>query len=108
MCPASAAACPKPCGSTCRSILCWSSEKMNTQFGLANLWSQGDIVTRGVALLLLAMSLSTWIVIVVKALDLRKFAVQARATESFWHASDFADGLSKLGTDPGNPFRELA
>jgi biopolymer transport protein ExbB len=81
---------------------------MNTQFGLVNLWNQGDIVTRGVALLLLVMSLSTWIVIVVKALDLRKFAVQGRATESFWHATDFADGLIKLGDDPANPFRALA
>jgi biopolymer transport protein ExbB len=81
---------------------------MNTQFGLVNLWNQGDIVTRGVALLLLVMSLSTWIVIVIKALDLRRFAAQARATESFWHASDFADGLVKLGADPGNPFRALA
>jgi biopolymer transport protein ExbB len=81
---------------------------MNTQFGLVNLWTQGDIVTRGIALLLLVMSLSTWIVIVVKALDLRKTAVQARATESFWNAADFADGLNKLGADPGNPFRALA
>jgi biopolymer transport protein ExbB len=81
---------------------------MNTQFGLANLWNQGDIITRGIALLLLVMSLSTWIVIFVKALDLRKSAVQARATESFWHAADFTDGLNKLGTDPGNPFRALA
>jgi biopolymer transport protein ExbB len=81
---------------------------MNNQFGLANLWNQGDIVTRGVALLLLVMSLSTWIVIIVKALDLRRFAAQARAAESFWHAADFGDGLSKLGEDPGNPFRALA
>ena len=81
---------------------------MDTRFGLADLWSQGDIITRGVALLLLVMSLSTWIVIIVKALELRKFTAQARATESFWHATDFADGLNKLGADPANPFRALA
>lgn len=81
---------------------------MNTQFGLVNLWSQGDIVTRGVAVLLLVMSLATWIVIFVKALDLRKFSAQGRQAESFWHATDFADGLNKLGTDPANPFRALA
>jgi biopolymer transport protein ExbB len=28
--------------------------------------------------------------------------------ESFWHAADFADGLSKLGTEPANPYRNLA
>ncbi len=81
---------------------------METQFGLVNLWSQGDLITKGVAVLLLVMSLATWMVIIVKALDLRKFAAQARLTESFWHAADLADGLAKLGTDPANPFRALA
>ncbi|HEY0825654.1 MAG TPA: MotA/TolQ/ExbB proton channel family protein [Ramlibacter sp.] len=80
----------------------------NNDFGLAHLWAQGDIVTRGVALLLLGMSLASWMVIIVKALDLRRFLRQARQIESFWHAADFADGLNKLGTDPANPFRALA
>jgi biopolymer transport protein ExbB len=81
---------------------------MNTQFGLFNLWSQGDIVTRGTALLLLGMSLACWIVIVLKALDLRRVSAQGRLTESFWHSADFADGVGKLGADPANPFRALA
>jgi biopolymer transport protein ExbB len=81
---------------------------MNADFGLAHLWTQGDWITRGVALLLLGMSLASWMVIIVKALDLRKFASQSRRIESFWHAADFADGLSKLGTDPANPYRALA
>jgi len=80
---------------------------MNTQFGLINLWSQGDLITKGVALLLLAMSLASWMVIIIKALDLRKFSGHARSTESFWHAADFADGVGKLA-DQGNPFRALA
>ena len=81
---------------------------METQFGLANVWSQGDIVTRSVAVLLLLMSLASWMVIITKALDLRKLTNQARATESFWHSADFADGLAKFGADPANPFRVLA
>lgn len=81
---------------------------MNADIGLVHLWSQGDIVTRAVALILLGMSLASWIVIIVKALDLQRHARQSRRIESFWHASDFADGLSKLGTDPSNPFRALA
>jgi biopolymer transport protein ExbB len=80
----------------------------NNDFGLAHLWAQGDIVTRAVALLLLGMSLASWMVIIIKALDLRRHLGQARKIESFWHAADFADGLSKLGTDPANPFRALA
>lgn len=81
---------------------------MESQFGLLNVWTQGDLVTKGVFLLLLGMSLASWIVILTKALDLRKFSAQSRATESFWHSADFADGMSKLGTDPTNPFRLLA
>jgi biopolymer transport protein ExbB len=81
---------------------------MESQFGLANLWAVGDVITRGTAVLLLAMSLATWIVIILKALDLRRIASQSRATESFWHSADFADGVNKLGADPANPFRALA
>lgn len=79
----------------------------NNDFGLVHLWSQGDVVTRGVFVLLLAMSLASWMVIIVKALDLRRHLQQARRIESFWHAADFADGLNKLGAEP-NPFRTLA
>jgi biopolymer transport protein ExbB len=81
---------------------------MTSQFGLINLWTQGDWVTRLVALLLLTMSLASWIVILTKALALRYTRQQARATESFWHSTDLAEGLGKLGTDPDNPFRALA
>ncbi|MGE4242552.1 MotA/TolQ/ExbB proton channel family protein [Ramlibacter sp.] len=81
---------------------------MNPDFGLLNLWQQGDFVTRAVAVLLLGMSLASWMVIILKALDLRRHAAEARRIEGFWHAADFADGLSKLGTDPSNPYRALA
>ncbi|MCZ8256282.1 MAG: MotA/TolQ/ExbB proton channel family protein [Polaromonas sp.] len=81
---------------------------MNSQFGLANVWSQGDIVTKSVAVLLLVMSLASWMVIIIKTLDLIKYKKIARASEDFWHSEDFAAGLTKLGADPTNPFRQLA
>ncbi len=81
---------------------------MNSQFGLANVWAQGDIVTRSVAVLLLLMSLASWMVIVIKTLDLIKYKKIARAAEDFWHSEDFVAGLGKLGADPENPFRQLA
>ena len=80
----------------------------NNDFGLTHVWMQGDFVTRFVALLLLAMSVASWMVIIVKALNLRRFMGQARRIESFWHSADFADGLNKLGDDASNPFRALA
>lgn len=81
---------------------------METSMGLAQVWNEGDWVTRTVALLLLGMSLASWMVIIVKALDLRRHRAQAELVESFWHSADFADGLSKLGADESNPFRQLA
>ncbi|MEY5097526.1 MAG: hypothetical protein RJA36_245 [Pseudomonadota bacterium] len=80
---------------------------MDTQFGISHVWHQGDWITRCVALILLAMSITSWIVIVVKGLNLRRHRAQAGASHDFWHSQDFATGLGKLpGAD--NPFRQLA
>ena len=84
---------------------------MESQFatsGLAHVWTQGDGVTRTVALVLLVMSLATWIIILWKALDQRAQRAQAKGVESFWHSADFAEGLDKLGEADGNPFRAVA
>ena len=81
---------------------------MESHFGLANVWNQGDLVTKAVAVLLLVMSLASWMVILIKTLDIIKYKKQVRAAESFWHSEDFATGLAKLGNDPTNPFLRLA
>ena len=81
---------------------------MESKFGLVNVWLQGDWVTRSVALLLLGMSLASWIVIVVKAIDLFRYRRLAGGAEPFWHSADFAEGLAKLGPPADNPFRQLA
>ena len=81
---------------------------MESQLGLLNLWDQGDWITRSVVLLLLVMSLSSWMVIIIKALDIIKFKKLARGAEPFWHSADFAEGLTRLGPDRSNPFRMLA
>ena len=81
---------------------------MNSQFGLANVWAQGDLVTKSVAVLLLIMSLASWMVIIIKTLDVIRYKRIAKNAEDFWHSEDFEAGLSKLGADPTNPFRQLA
>ena len=81
---------------------------MNPQFGLANVWAQGDVVTKSVAVLLLIMSLASWMVIIVKTLDVLKYKRIARHAEDFWHSEDFQSGLTKLGVERSNPFRQLA
>ena len=76
--------------------------------GLTHVWTQGDAVTRTVALVLLLMSLSTWVIILWKVLDQRAQRRQAKACEGFWHSADFAEGIDKLGDADNNPFRALA
>jgi biopolymer transport protein ExbB len=81
---------------------------MDSQFGIGSVWSQGDVVIKAVAVLLIAMSITSWMVIVIKAIDVIKFKRFARNAEDFWHSEDFGTGLAKLGDGAGNPFRELA
>ena len=81
---------------------------MNNEFGLINLWTEGDAVTRFVALLLLVMSLASWIVIILKTLNLFTAQKQAARVEAFWHSANVAGGLQALGNEEGNPFRALA
>jgi len=80
---------------------------MDTQFGLMHLWAQGDFVTKAVAVMLVGMSLASWIVILVKAIDIIRYKRQARRSSDFWHSEDFATAMEKLGKDDGNPFRAL-
>lgn len=81
---------------------------MNSEFGLSHVWTQGDWVTRSVFLALLAMSVVSWVVIIVKALGVMAAKRQAAQVESFWHSADMAEGLSKLKPDGHNPFYNLA
>ena len=58
---------------------------------------QGDAVTRGVALLLLAMSVASWVVILWKAWLLRRATGDvARSTAAFWQAASVADAEQSL------------
>ena len=47
--------------------------------GLTHVWTQGDAVIRSVAVVLLLMSLASWIIIVWKALEQRGRRQQAKA-----------------------------
>ncbi|GLR15075.1 bipolymer transporter [Chitinimonas prasina] len=79
-------------------------------FSLANMWAQGDFVTRSVAIALLLMSIVSWYVIVTRALrQMRQRRMAHAATAEFWHAQSFSEGLHLLdGTREDNPFRNLA
>ncbi|RJG02161.1 MotA/TolQ/ExbB proton channel family protein [Noviherbaspirillum sedimenti] len=76
-------------------------------YGLDNLWQQGDLVTKSVAVLLIAMSIASWYVIVTKALQLLQYRRAAKAAgHQFWDATTLQEGLATLGSN--NPFAVLA
>ena len=65
--------------------------------GLAQFWHGGDAITRAVALLLLAMSVSAWVLILWKAWVLRRATGDiARAVPAFWDATTLEQGRERL------------
>jgi biopolymer transport protein ExbB len=80
---------------------------MSDSFGLSHIWLHGDAVTRGIMALLIGMSIVSWIVIVLKALDVWRYKQQALGSEAFWHSHSLSEGLNVLGSK-GNLFHDLA
>jgi biopolymer transport protein ExbB len=65
--------------------------------GLAGYWTEADAVGRAVALLLLLMSITAWVLILWKGWLLRRAAQDiARAVPAFWDAGSIADGRDRL------------
>jgi biopolymer transport protein ExbB len=65
--------------------------------GFAAFWEQGDLVTRAVALLLLAMSIAAWVLIFWKGWLLRRARRDIeRGVAAFWAAPSLADGRDRL------------
>ncbi len=65
--------------------------------GLAHFWEQGDAITRGVATLLLAMSVCAWVLIFWKGWLLRRVRQDlARAVPAFWAAPSLAAARTQM------------
>lgn len=72
---------------------------MDVSFGLGHVWQQGDWVIRSVAVVLLAMSVATWTVILLKALGLRRQLAHAKQVDAFWLSAQYDVGMQQLGDD---------
>ena len=86
---------------------------MKNQFGIFNFWQQGDWITHLVALLLLGMSVLSWIVIIMKTIDILRLNRMGQRIESFWLSKNLDEGLAAMcvgsvHANVHNPFYRLA
>ncbi|GGD70040.1 MotA/TolQ/ExbB proton channel family protein [Caballeronia grimmiae] len=66
-------------------------------YGIAHVWTEGDFVIRGLAIALFTMSVLSWSVIVVKAMNLMRLKrLMTSAERAFWFADDLAAGIDRL------------
>jgi biopolymer transport protein ExbB len=77
-------------------------------YGIEALWTQSDYVGKGVFVILIVMSLWSWLVMINKWLDQRMLRkVAAEAEKGFWSAGSIQEGVAKL-KGKANPFRDIA
>jgi len=81
---------------------------MNTPFGIANLWLEGDAITRFVAIALLICSIVTWVILLTRLWDLRNLRKLKPELERFWHATSFEQGIQSFSDHANNPYYQIA
>ncbi|MDR8080607.1 MotA/TolQ/ExbB proton channel family protein [Burkholderia cenocepacia] len=78
------------------------------QYGIANVWQQGDFVTRFIFVFLIGMSVVSWFVILTKGFANRRLeSLGKRAQTGFWSSASISDGIAALGERGDNPYRAL-
>jgi biopolymer transport protein ExbB len=82
---------------------------METSFGLAHLWAQGDTASHAVAILLLLMSVASWSIIVSKVWQGARLKRAGRALDEFWNAPGLREGVALLTREASEgPLASLA
>ena len=77
-------------------------------YGIEALWTQSDYVGKGVFVILITMSLWSWLVMINKWLDQRTLRKAANEAEKgFFSAGSMQEGISRL-KGKINPFRDIA
>jgi len=77
-------------------------------YGIEALWTTSDYVGKSVFVILIVMSLWSWLVMINKWLDQRMLRKVAKEAEKqFWSAASMHEGIGKL-KGKVNPFRDIA
>ena len=96
---------PRP--TTAAPSLAPETAVVENPYGIEHLWSEGDMVSKGILFILAVMSLGTWYIFVTKYWEQARVLGQAKTTEKkFWTAANLEDGIEKLGKN--NVFRNVA
>jgi biopolymer transport protein ExbB len=84
-----------------------AADEAANPYGLAQLWAQGDFVAKGTLIILVLMSLYSWVIIITKLWEQSRLLKQAReASRDFWTGNSLQEGMEKL-TGKGNVFRAM-
>lgn len=69
----------------------------STPYGLGHIWSTGNIVSRGILIVLAIMSLGTWYIFFTKWIDQQRILGQVKTVEKkFWTSATLNEGIDKL------------
>ncbi len=78
-------------------------------YGISHFWSQGDVISHGVAIILLLMSIFSWTEIALKIWRAARQTRTAQAVEHFWQSALLDDAIAALARNDSNgPFTDLA
>ncbi|NHN85662.1 MotA/TolQ/ExbB proton channel family protein [Acetobacter musti] len=76
-------------------------------YGLGALWANGDIIARGVLVIMVIMSVGTWYIMITKFFEQAKlFGAAKDAAKNFWSKPSLQEGASSLKST--SPFRYIA
>ncbi|WP_342627478.1 MotA/TolQ/ExbB proton channel family protein [Nguyenibacter vanlangensis] len=105
--PAPDASAPAPAAPATPPVEAAAPKPAGNPYGLDALWRNGDIIARGVLLIMVGMSLGTWYIMVTKFFEqARMFSAAKEAAKTFWTKSSIQEGAAAL--KPSSPFRYIA
>ena len=82
-------------------------EEQANPYGLGQLWANGDLMARGIIIVLAVMSIGTWYIFFMKFWEQARMLTQAKQVERrFWSSNNLNEGIDKLAKN--SVFRSVA
>jgi biopolymer transport protein ExbB len=89
-----AAAAPAPANNAAAEV---AAANESTPYGLSHIWETGNLVSRGILIVLAIMSLGTWYIFFTKWIGQQRILGQVKTVEKkFWTSATLNEGIDKL------------